>query len=218
MNTPTLPENRPNSATTGERRSITLADALARRLWPLAGDDEAVTAQYFEIRDLLAEALDSGHGPAERATEATCPTADLIPVHSPILEHLPELSEVSRLLLDIHNAGAEYGADLPAILSGWLREDVRGQLQEASWCLATARGQLHQARQEFLADSRRPAKAEPDNTERAGGCSKELAVLLEVIDNYMDRCSFPGGCPEYFEKAHELMTTARRLADEGARP
>ncbi|HYE35390.1 hypothetical protein [Methylocaldum sp.] len=57
--------------------------------------------------------------------------ADLIPITSPVVERLPELLDVHRLAIHIHRSLLETGADLPAILSGWILAEAEGHLAEA---------------------------------------------------------------------------------------
>jgi hypothetical protein len=70
--------------------------------------------------------------------------ADLIPITSPVVEHLPELLDVHRLAVHIHRTLLETGDDLPVVLSGWVHQDARGYLLEAHKALYAASQLIHQ--------------------------------------------------------------------------
>jgi hypothetical protein len=63
---------------------------------------------------------------------------DLMPITSPIVERLPELLDVHRLAVHLHQTLLETGADLPVVLSGWVEADTREHLMEARRALEAA--------------------------------------------------------------------------------
>lgn len=93
--------------------------------------------------------------------------ADLIPITSPVIRHLPELLDVHRLAVGIHRSLSEPGAELSEVLSGWVLADARGYLEEAYRALAAVSRTVAKGREETARESTPPTAQTAPKSEAA---------------------------------------------------
>lgn len=121
--------------------------------------------------------------------------ADLIPITSPVVQHLPELLDVHRLAVHLHRTLLESGADPAVILSGWVEAEARGYLREAFKALSAASQIVANGMAEAApraVDSAAVAGAATQATAPAVGTTKTFAAdeLLRIHGRLMTQYSF----------------------------